>query len=852
MTTADGIEVERSPAPGRWEAFRHFLLDADHLSFANKYLPWRSAFGSLCMVAVAAVLCGLFVHFNARVLLAAVLVVLVVGTVWPWVSTRGLRATLSFAAARAREGEPVRVRLDVRNWLPLGAWGVRVRGGLSEDGDAEVSLAVVPGWKQTRFEWEFVPGCRGEYPLLPPRLTSGFPFGLWEASRPIASDTPLLVWPAVFAVSGVPESASNSRSREGVVPRNRTGDEAVWGDRFFPSEGGETHRRRLPDSLARLPATAAGGLAELLRLPAGLRWPSRPTPPRGRRTRRHALGSGSTSPEGSPSNSDKPGKGCCVSARPQDEGPVRGLTIALAGVAALGIEAALAQPSPSPVGLAAAAGLTAAAGMTLLLRGRRGGAAALVALVALCAADLVRTAIQYKPPLELTMFVFFRNVGLVLASLSARPVVLRCVGGLSTALVLGAACLVEGRAGEVPEGWGRVEAVVARLRAGYAHDRGATVPEGCDDPIGHFLLESRRGPDFLFAASAAALLRVLGYPTRVTCGYYARPDRYDSATGHTAVLEEDLHFWTEVWQPGDEWVIVEPTPGYLAPQPARPWWQRCVTALASAGAWSRSHPGLLALTAATSGLLFWRRRAVADRLATLLWQIRSAASPRQRVLATIALLERRARRAGLPRPAGRTARAWYGALRDSVPHDQREPLSRFVELADWASYGPEPFWQRQPRGDGDVGRSCRRAVERWDLRSLRRLARRRDVRKGSPFALLAAIAIAIGLSPLTTPTVRASGGRPDCVSTRCGGQPVFHCRPRRGACCVVSPSRGTARALPNSVYLLYGLVFVLTVGSHGRTPKLPPDSLLDAAVERWYSRSSRRQASNTTARRVCR
>ncbi len=759
-----------------------------------------------------------------------------------------------------------------------------------------------------------------------------------------------------------------------------------------------------------------------------------------------------------------------MSAEPRDEGPVRGLTVALAGVAALGIEAALAQPvPPSAAGMAAALGLTAAAGLTLRLRRRRaGGSAALGGLIALCVLDLVRVTFQYALPLELTMFALFRDVALVLAALSDRPVLLRCAGGLSTALVLGAACLVEdwvgivlvsgfgvvgslwlcflywglvrrdllpgtaarlpiasaavlwavlagalacaavgprralaalgelvptsggtqgydprsrggvndgdsvteghnqpqsvglvrsdifldsdGRclydaandlygpprknkyqqkavalssvdvrhndraqqnrqasrqfalerqraatpdrprphasdaqlfvtgptplhlrlvayaginaealeeapppasrmalrqgpqgwltlpaasaaffagevrheiklsrleanqlpspahltgfridrvdrcdlfrwsqegvvamgdgkvpvgtvvevesrtvdpellrtaaapprypptlpvyrdasavstrvqelavtwAGNLPEGWARVEAVVSRLRAGYAQDRGATVPEGCDDPLGHFLLESRRGPDFLFATSAAALLRVLGLPTRVVWGFYARPDRYDAATGHTPVLEEDLHFWTEVWLPGDEWVVVEPTPGYELLPPARPWWRRLAASLAAAGDWSREHPGLLGLAAAGVVLLAWRRRDVADRLATLRWRVGTGAAPRRLVLATLGLLERRGRRAGLPRPRGRTARAWYGALAAAVPQDPDKALSRFVELADWAAYAPESFWQRLPRVEEEVRRSCRQAVRRWDLRSLRRLAARK-------------------------------------------------------------------------------------------------------------------------------
>lgn len=758
-----------------------------------------------------------------------------------------------------------------------------------------------------------------------------------------------------------------------------------------------------------------------------------------------------------------------MSAEPRDEGPIHGLTIALAGVAAVGVELSFPLPSPpTATGLSAAAALILAAGLThLLLKRAAGGLVALVALIVLCAADLVRVNLQYSLPLELTMFGVFRDIGLVLAALSNRPVFLRCVGGLSTALVLGAACLVENRAGillisafgaigslwlcflywggvrrdllpgtarrlpvasaalfwvllagalaftvigprktlaalgelvptsggtsgydrnarggvndgdavtagqnqpqsvglvcsdifldsderslydaandlygpprknkyqqkavaisgadirhaerieqnrqvsrpfalerqqsakaapprphasdaqlfvtgptplhlrlvaysgitretleeaplpatrlalragpggwlmlpdsvadffaenvrheiklsrleasqllapahltafrmdrvdrvdlfrwsqdgivamadgkvpagtvveveshtvdperlrelgpakryastlpvfrdtaavseparelvkrwteDVPQGWARVETVVAQLRANYVHDRHTTVPAGCNDPMGHFLLESRRGPDFLFASSAAALVRMLGYPTRVAWGFYARSDRYDPATGHTPVLEEDLHFWTEVWLPGDEWVIVEPTPGYGPPAPVRPWWRRCVAALTAAGDWSREHSGLLGLVAIGAGLLWWRRRDTADRLATLFWRFREGVPPRRRVLATIDLLERRTSRAGLPRPPGRTVRGWYGALTAAMPEDSNKSLSRFVELVEWATYAPESFWPRLTCDASDVRRSCRVAVQRWDLRSLRRFAAR--------------------------------------------------------------------------------------------------------------------------------
>ncbi len=98
----------------------------------------------------------------------------------------------------------------------------------------------------------------------------------------------------------------------------------------------------------------------------------------------------------------------------------------------------------------------------------------------------------------------------------------------------------------LPEGWCQIEAVIASLRAGYTHDRSATSSPGCADVVHEFLLESRRGPDYLFASSTAVLLRTLGYPTRLVSGLYAAPGKFDARTGHTPVTQDDVHFWVEV------------------------------------------------------------------------------------------------------------------------------------------------------------------------------------------------------------------------------------------------------------------------------------------------------------------
>src|SRR5205807_1640324 len=133
----------------------------------------------------------------------------------------------------------------------------------------------------------------------------------------------------------------------------------------------------------------------------------------------------------------------------------------------------------------------------------------------------------------------------------------------------------------VPRGWAQAEAVVVALRRGYVHDRSATARAGCTDVVAEFLLRSRRGPDYLFASSAAVLLKSLGHPVRVVSGLYAAPGRYDPRTRHTPVTRDDVHVWVEVRLPDGVWVAIEPTPGYELLPPAYPWTERLAGALAA-------------------------------------------------------------------------------------------------------------------------------------------------------------------------------------------------------------------------------------------------------------------------------
>jgi hypothetical protein len=267
-------------------------------------------------------------------------------------------------------------------------------------------------------------------------------------------------------------------------------------------------------------------------------------------------------------------------------------------------------------------------------------------------------------------------------------------------------------------GWGQVEAVVARLRQEYVHDRGARPPADCPDVVAHFLLESRRGPDYLFASSAAVLLRSLGYPTRVVSGFYVAPERYDRASGHTPVVAEDSHFWAEVQLPTGIWITVEPTPGYDLMEPAFPWTERLAAALGAVGSWLWQHAPALAVALVALALLAWRRRGVYDRLATLGWWLAPSGTWRHCVLRTVRLVERRARWAGRPRPPGQTLARWYGPPARAAAPDLGLELQRLIALADRAAHAPES----SRTGFPDVGEArslCRRVVGGWTVRRFR-------------------------------------------------------------------------------------------------------------------------------------
>ena len=79
-----------------------------------------------------------------------------------------------------------------------------------------------------------------------------------------------------------------------------------------------------------------------------------------------------------------------------------------------------------------------------------------------------------------------------------------------------------------------------------------------DDPLAHFLFETRAGHCEYFASAMVIMLRTLGIPSREVNGFL--PGEYNELGGDYIVRASDAHSWVEVYFPGNDWQVFDPTP----------------------------------------------------------------------------------------------------------------------------------------------------------------------------------------------------------------------------------------------------------------------------------------------------
>lgn len=245
----DSASVQRDSkrlVPDRLLQFLYRLNGALHSDFCpsmNRWVYWmKQPFWCLVMALVLSVAVGIFVNTQVLLLTGILIVLAMLGTLLPWVTVRGLECRVRLDQQRGRAGNALLVRLRIRNRFPWPAWGLSLIRGFCADSvtgscegtnHAGVSLARIPGWSTQEFTWTFVPDTHGQYPLHPPELETGFPFGLIRCACSITSEGRTIVWPAALDLAGVPDSAT-IRCHDNTPADNSAGDFGdLLGTRFF-------------------------------------------------------------------------------------------------------------------------------------------------------------------------------------------------------------------------------------------------------------------------------------------------------------------------------------------------------------------------------------------------------------------------------------------------------------------------------------------------------------------------------------------------------------------------------------------------------------------------------------------
>lgn len=222
------------------------ILFQDFCPGLNRYVYWlKQPFGWIAFAAAAASLVAISISPVGWWILASCLAVVAIQLIWPSFQIRVCECELIFDRPRAIEGEEVPVKLKITNRGPIPIWGMAIEKGFihtdlrtpeSEDpadSDVHVTLASVPAYSTNTYEWKFLPARRGLFPIEPPRISTGFPFGIWASSKKVDVPQRLIVWPRTEKHGHLPPSDASGSSDCGKF-EDRAGDQGdILGSRLW-------------------------------------------------------------------------------------------------------------------------------------------------------------------------------------------------------------------------------------------------------------------------------------------------------------------------------------------------------------------------------------------------------------------------------------------------------------------------------------------------------------------------------------------------------------------------------------------------------------------------------------------
>jgi len=214
-------------------------LNHDFCPQANSYFYWlKQPVGWVVCATLASLLVGFFIGPQGFVLAAAFVALLVLGVLWPWLCMKGLSCELKFDQARSIEGEPTKIALEVVNRFPIPTFGLMIQGKFLQDLNHEddviaVGLKQVPGWSVSNFEWSLIPNRRGELPTEVPILVTGFPFGLYQTSKPVQIGGQTIVWPKSHPVETQVKTVGTQFAIDATASRQAGNDGETIGVRDY-------------------------------------------------------------------------------------------------------------------------------------------------------------------------------------------------------------------------------------------------------------------------------------------------------------------------------------------------------------------------------------------------------------------------------------------------------------------------------------------------------------------------------------------------------------------------------------------------------------------------------------------
>lgn len=212
----------------------------------NKYVYWmKKPLGWYALASLAALLIALYYTYVAWFIFVGCLVVIGISLAWPWLQIRLCHCELVFDKRRSHENEEVIVKLVVKNRGPIPLWGLAIQRGFftslnvdpgdeeNEQDEIAVTLSQVPPFSSNVYKWKFTPNRRGVYPVEKPVISTGFPFGIWSASKQVELTGQTIIWPSIQTIHGFPSDSAMGAAAVGSFD-DRAGDQGdLLGSRIW-------------------------------------------------------------------------------------------------------------------------------------------------------------------------------------------------------------------------------------------------------------------------------------------------------------------------------------------------------------------------------------------------------------------------------------------------------------------------------------------------------------------------------------------------------------------------------------------------------------------------------------------